>query len=230
VRELIKAVVFDLDDTLISEKSYTFSGFDAVSQILSKDLQKTSCEIATELKKLYCKDSSFVFNRLLDNYDFPYNQKYIETIVEAFRLHQPKIEFYSDVMPFLAFLKSMKIKAGIITDGYSITQKKKLEQLKASELFEAIIVTDDLGGRDFWKPNPMAFQLMRSKLKVKYSEMIYVGDNPSKDFYISQLHPVKTVKILRELSVHNDREYYKGIKEHYQVQSLGELVNIIIEK
>ena len=32
---MIKAVVFDLDDTLISEKEYVFSGFNVVSKEIS---------------------------------------------------------------------------------------------------------------------------------------------------------------------------------------------------
>ena len=49
-------------------------------------------------------------------------------------------------------------------------------------LVDYIIVTDELGGVEYRKPNPRAFETMKEKLGVEYSEMCYVGDNIKKDF------------------------------------------------
>ena len=40
---MIKAVVFDLDDTLISEKEYIKSGFKVISQKIAKEYKCKEC-------------------------------------------------------------------------------------------------------------------------------------------------------------------------------------------
>lgn len=76
------------------------------------------------------------------------------------------------MLPALEKLKSKNIKTGIITDGYAITQKQKIHALNAEKLFGEIIVTDELGGKKFWKPNPKAFEIMSNKLNVAFEEMV----------------------------------------------------------
>ena len=57
--------------------------------------------------------------------------------------------------------------------------------------------------------------------------MIYVGDNPAKDFHISADLPVRTARIIRENGIYNDREYLDGIKETYRIESLTDLLDLI---
>jgi putative hydrolase of the HAD superfamily len=61
---------------------------------------------------------------------------------------------------------------------------------------------------------------MKEKFKVNFDEMIYVGDNPEKDFYISKTYPIKTVRILRA-GVHTDKNYFKDIKEDFRIEKLS---------
>ena len=49
-------------------------------------------------------------------------------------------------------------------------------------MFDEIIITDDLGGIEYRKPNMKAFQIMRNKFGMEYEEMCYIGDNRLKDF------------------------------------------------
>ena len=44
-------------------------------------------------------------------------------------------------------------------------------------------MTDEIGGVDFRKPNDISFRIMQRKLKVPFEEMVYVGDNLSKDLH-----------------------------------------------
>ena len=54
------------------------------------------------------------------------------------------------------------------------------------KIIDEIIVTDELGGIEYRKPNPMAFKLMKDYFNLEYNEMIYIGDNPIKDFQAPQ--------------------------------------------
>lgn len=47
---------------------------------------------------------------------------------------------------------------------------------------DEVVITDELGGTEFRKPNETAFRLMQKKLQVQFEKMVYVEDNISKDF------------------------------------------------
>lgn len=79
-------------------------------------------------------------------------------------------------------------------------------------------------GREYWKPHPKAFEILKEKFDVEFNEMAYVGDNPEKDFYISKIIPVKTVRIYREDGVYKNNYYLNNIKENYSIQNLHELI------
>lgn len=222
---MVKAVIFDLDDTLVSEKKYIESGFCHVARILSKKLGITAERIFNELMDLSNENSKKVFNRFLFRHKINYTEDIIMHLVEEYQNHLPKIEFYDDVLPCLEYLRRKGCKTGIITDGYANSQRQKLIAVKAYDYFDEIIITDELG-RKFWKPHPKAFEIMRSKLGIKFNEMVYVGDNPEKDFYISNMFPIKTIRICRE-GMFQDKEYLNGIRETYLIYSLIEIKSII---
>lgn len=223
---MIKAVVFDLDDTLISEKEYIKSGFNEVSCKISSDHDLDSKVVYKVMYSEFEIHSKNVFNRALDRLNIDYNEDYILSLVECYRSHKPNIKFYEDVVACVRTLKEQEIKTGIITDGYGITQKAKLEVLEAYELFDNIIITDELG-REFWKPHPKAFELMVEKLNIKFNEMVYIGDNPKKDFYISSIYPIMTIRINREQSLYYNEDYLKGIKEMFTISDINSILNYI---
>ena len=216
---MVKAVIFDLDDTLISEQQYIESGYSHIATILSEKFQKDEKTIFTELMDLFNENPTNVFNRLLSGNGIDYSQEMIINLVQEYRNHMPNIKFYDDVFPCLEMLKEKGIKVGIITDGYANSQRKKLNALNAHYYFEEIIITDELG-REFWKPHPKAFELMKNKFNVEFDEMIYVGDNPEKDFYISEIYPIITVRIQRGSSVYERKQYKSDIKEKFLIDKL----------
>lgn len=223
---MIKAVVFDLDDTLISEKEYIESGYAHISKILSPKLKIEEDEIKSLLLKLLSISSKNVFNRLFDQLGVFYSREEIIELVEEYRNHLPNISFFEDVIPCLKLLRKEKIKTGIITDGFKNAQRQKLRAIKASKYFDEIIVTDELG-REFWKPHPRAFEIIKEKFAVEFTEMIYIGDNPSKDFYIGKDYPIKTIRIKREYGIHQNNPYLEKVYEHHLIKSLTELKNFL---
>lgn len=216
---MVKAVVFDLDDTLISEKEYIKSGYRHIAGIIEDRFAMDKNQVFDDLISLFKLSPLNVFNRLYDKYQIEYTKEMILDLVKEYRGHLPDIQFYNDVIPCLSELKKFGVKIGIITDGYAIAQRQKLKAIQADEYFDEIIVTDELG-RDYWKPHPKAFELMKERFKVNFDEMIYVGDNPEKDFYISKTYPIKTVRILRD-GVHSDKGYFKNIEEDFRIEKLS---------
>ena len=223
-----KAVIFDLDDTLISEDEYIRSGFAAVSRFLRDMYGWDERMTARQLYDLYLEDPKNVFNRLLSAHDIRYKDNEILELVEVYREHTPNVHFYPDVKPAFYSLKDKGIKLGLLSDGYAVTQRKKLTVLgvNGKKMFDKIIITDELG-RDYWKPDPRPFILMKEAFLADWSDMVYVGDNPEKDFFIGRDFPIATVRILRENSVYENSPYREGYRETARLNSLNDIMKIV---
>ncbi len=223
-----KAVVFDLDDTLISEDEYIRSGYRAVSQFLRDMYGWDERMTARQLYDLYLEDPKLVFNRLLEAHDIRYKDNEISELVGIYREHVPDVHFYPDVKPVLYAIKDKGLKLGLLSDGYAVTQRKKLTVLNVNgkKLFDKILITDELG-RDYWKPDPRPFIMMKEAFMVDWQDMVYVGDNPEKDFFIGRDFPIMTVRIMRENSVYANAQYREGYRETARINTLNDLLKII---
>ncbi len=206
---MIKAVVFDLDDTLIPEYEYVKSGFRAIAKKFGSELYET-------LWKLFCEDKKNVYQRA------GFSEEMCSLCIEIYRSHFPDIRLSNDTEKTLITLKEKGYKLGIITDGRPEGQRNKIKALGLDKIMDFIIVTDELGGETFRKPNPKAFELMREALGVEFDEMMYVGDNPKKDFYIGSIYPITTVRVLSD-GIYNDCDYLGGVKENFRIYNFEEL-------
>lgn len=226
---MIKAVVFDLDDTLISEKEYVLSGFRTVSKTISFRYNLDFKKVYEKMIVLFNESSQKVFNRILKNFDIEYSKEDIVNLISIYRQHEPKIKFYDDVIPTINKIKKMGIKIGIITDGYKETQRRKIKALRCEELFDEIIITDEFG-REFWKPHERAYRIIAEKLDVKLHEMIYVGDNETKDFVGANRLNINTVKINRLNGVYRNLNLSKEFNAKYEIRNIIDLINLIREE
>lgn len=221
----MRAVLFDLDDTLISEKEYVKSGYRAAAEAISPYIGESGESIYDGLWALFAESPQYVFNRFLENRGIAFQKEDILSLIRVYREHVPVIRFHGDVLETLSGLREKGCFLGIISDGYAVTQRRKADALHAGDYFDKIILTDTLG-KEYWKPSPKAFDMMREASGVPLDETVYVGDNPEKDFYISTIRPVKTARIYRQDGVYREREYREGVKETYSLHDLRELLTL----
>ena len=168
----VRGVIFDLDDTLYSEKQYVRSGFHAVAEWLNRDE-------AEEKLWNYFQEGKNAIDELLSEWG-QLNQK--EQCLRVYREHMPTIKLYEGTEALILRLKADGILVGIITDGRPEGQRNKLAALCLDSLVPDIIITDELGGVRFRKPNDIAFRIMQCRWGMPFEEMIYIGDNLNKDF------------------------------------------------
>lgn len=223
---MIKAIVFDLDDTLISEKEYVKSGFKVVSNKIAEDYGLNSEVVFNKMLELFEESAKEVFNRVLDSFNIKYTKEIIVELIKSYREHTPDIKFFDDVIPTINDLRNKGYKLGIITDGYKETQLRKIEVLKCRELFDEIIITDELG-REFWKPHEKAYRLMSEKLSVKLENMIYIGDNVMKDFITANKLHIETICIERISGIYNQAKMNKEYLSRYKIKNLYGLFKLL---
>jgi len=181
LKVFIKAILFDLDDTLYEESTFVASGFWAVAAHLAErfgvDRQKAFSDMMTVLTT---EGRGKIFDRVLERYGL-YSPYLVAALVRVYRSHMPSISLYPDVELTFWTLKENGVKLGIITDGLHVVQKRKVTALGLQDLVDIIIYTDELGG-EYWKPHPASFYRAVSMLGVESSEAAYVGNDPAKDF------------------------------------------------
>lgn len=223
---MIKAVVFDLDDTLISEKEYIKSGFKHISKLISKEHNIEAISIYESMNYLFKEDSKNVFNRLLDKLNIKYDVEYIKYLIHEYRSHMPSIDLYKDAQEILDCLRSNGIKLGMITDGYKITQRNKLKALNIEEYFECIVVTDELG-REYWKPHRKPYEIVKEELGLQYEDIVYVGDNINKDFITANKLGIHTVMINRVEGIYLNLDKDEEYKAKNIINTLTSLVEML---
>ncbi len=199
MRRQVKAVVFDLDDTLYNQRQHLARAFQAVGKLLEEEVGLNKNHVRKRLLELastHGSASGKLFNLLLEEFEIPVSKRLLKRMVEAFYSYKPrKLKPYKSALEVLTKLKKVGVKLGLLTDGNPELQRFKLKALGVEDYFDAMVVTDEFG-RSFRKPHPKGFREILRQLRVKPSEAVYVGDNPYKDFGGGKSIGMLTIRVL----------------------------------
>lgn len=218
---MIKLLISDLDDTLYPEVNFTYSGFRVVSDYLANKYHLSSEHLFQFLKKSFLNGfRGNNFNLLLDEFNIKEN---INNLINLFRKHEPQISLYPDAKEILNFLKNQQIKLILITDGYPITQKNKIAALKIKDYFDKIIINDISKGKD--KSNQKIYVDLINKMKINLSDIIFIGDNPKKDFKAPAKLGIRSIRIIRKKGIYRQDKDVQ--KPDFTITSLDSIKKII---
>ena len=179
MKKILKAILFDLDDTLYLEKDFVKSGFKTVATLIQND---NGIDKEVVYNRFWSIFNSGERKNIFDSYisEFGKINYTINELVNIYRSHVPNINLLPGIDEYLLSL-SRVYKLGLVTDGYIQMQKNKINALGLNNIFDQILITEELG-RKFWKPSTMPFSKICDKLGVIPMEAIYIADNPKKDF------------------------------------------------
>lgn len=204
----IKGVIFDLDDTLYSEKEYVRSGFKAVSEYLNGGYEEKLWS--------YFEAGKLAVDELLKELGRGAEK---ETALNIYHSHKPNIHLYDGVAEIIDELKNRGIKVGIITDGRPEGQRNKLEALGLD--VDDVIITDELGGTQFRKPCDIAFRIMITRWKLYPEDVVYVGDNVVKDFQSCRQLGMKSIWFKNE-----DGLYYSSEDIGLDISGISKITDL----
>ena len=221
---MIRAILFDLDDTLYDETQFVMGGFKAVSSYISNNAnvnQNVVYKLLLDVLEKHGRGQTFdiVLKKL-----GLYNKNLIPKLVEVYRTHKPKLSLYSEVRTVFSTLRKQGYKLGLITDGNVEVQRNKVEALKVKDFFDCMIFSDEYG-IEKQKPSFFPYQKAIEELKVSAKEEIYIGDNPYKDFITAKKMGIYTVRILR--GQYSDVRLHEEYEAGYQIKDLKEIFDII---
>ena len=186
----LKAVLFDIDDTLFSTTEFALRARrDAVEAMRRYGLKFPTDELLRELNEAISEfGSNFEhhFDKLLLRLPRSRLRGVNWSLVVAAAIvayHDAKftrLTPFDDVVPALDKLSRTDLLLGVVTDGLEMKQAEKLIRLRVAPYFppQAIFISDRIG---ISKPNPKLFQRACDELGVPPGQAIYVGDHPVKD-------------------------------------------------
>jgi putative hydrolase of the HAD superfamily len=199
-----RAVGFDLDDTLYPESQFVRSGFAAVADWLQGAADLPADETLRELTDLFGAGvRGDTFDRFLKRRGLPIGS-YRQRMVEVYRKHMPKLTPYADVVPTLTRLRA-RYRVGLATEGPAKVQHQKLDALGVRGLFQSVVILGE-GDRARWKPDPWPLERLAEGLAASPAEMVYVGDNPGKDFLAARRAGMSSVRVRRPDGLHRTEE------------------------
>lgn len=189
----MKAVLFDLDQTLYPEADYVRSGFRAVAQYAARLAALNGAAIEEELHAILRRDGrGRVFDTFVEAHHLAHRVS-AATLLHVYRTHTPAIRLHHDAATLLSRLDCA---LGLVTDGHPTAQRAKAAALGLAERFAVVICTGDLAA-GAGKPDPAGFKVCLERLGVEAVETAYVGDDPAKDFAAPRALGMRTVQVQR---------------------------------
>ena len=139
-------------------------------------------------------------------------------MVSVYRDHEPEIELETDARRLLDALHG-RCPLALITDGFHQAQRRKVEALGIEQSLSPLIYTDQWG-RQHWKPSDRAFRAVEQWSGLCGDQLVYIGDNPTKDFIAPRRLGWRTIRIRRPGGEHSRTEAPREADAHQQVESL----------
>jgi putative hydrolase of the HAD superfamily len=175
---MIRALIFDLDDTLYPEHEFVASGYRAVAKHLSATSGMPEEDIERTMMALWTREGRRNVLPAALNHCRCESVR-VEELVRVYRQHKPNIRLFPGYYDLLREFRSA-YRLGIITDGVSPVQRAKCAALGLEEIVDSIICTWEYG-KEKEKPNPYSFCLQMACLQVQPDEALFIGDNWEKD-------------------------------------------------
>ncbi|WLR42659.1 HAD family hydrolase [Bacillus carboniphilus] len=217
---MIKAVLFDLDGTLLnrdeSVKCFITNQYDRFQKFLSHLSKEDYVARFIELDKRGYVWKDKVYQKMVDEFNLQLSwEVFLEDYITMFKHH---CHPFPNLFDMLEKLKEKEIRLGMITNGKNPFQMDNIEALKIRDYFDVILISEEEGIK---KPNPDIFHRALKKLDVSSHESMFVGDNPMND--VNGAQEVGMIGIWKR-----DPEWIQ-VEADYVVEDLLELTEIIEE-
>jgi len=180
---MIKAVIFDLDNTLLDfmkMKEYAVKA--AIAGMIEAGLDIDNEESYKTIVSIYEKEgweNQQIFNYFLERTVGEVNNKYLAAAIVAYRrAREANLLLYPNVNHTLVELMKIGIKLAVVSDAPSREAWMRIYYLNLHHHFDIVLTFDDTNAR---KPSPIPFQMALKELKTEPSETLMVGDWPERD-------------------------------------------------
>jgi HAD superfamily hydrolase (TIGR02253 family) len=221
---MIKAVIFDLDNTLVDFMAMKKQAVDAaIHSMIDAGLKLSAGEARVRIDKIY-KEKGIEFQNVFDQllYDVfkRVDYKILSAGIIAYRrAREAALVPYPHVYLTLTELLKMGLKLAVISDAPAREAWLRLSYLNFHHLFDLVLTFDDTGER---KPSPVPFRRVLKLLGLEPQEALMVGDWAERDMVGAAKVGMKTV-----FARYGDT--FGTVETHadYDVNDITELISIV---
>lgn len=174
-------VLFDLDGTLLDNSASFARAFQVMKMLFPETFSQSAAFDLDGMIDLYkhhkpnpeaylsdyCAKTGWVLERRPEIF-----------VSFWFGLYLDYPVLYPEALPLLRNLKDKGYKLGIVTNGNTLTQSRKLRSCGVDDLVEVSLISDSVGVA---KPSPGIFYMALERLQSKAENTLFVGNNPDTD-------------------------------------------------
>ncbi|MCJ7840027.1 HAD family hydrolase [Lederbergia sp. NSJ-179] len=215
---MVKAVIFDLDGTLLNRDA-------SVQKFIGYQYERLREYLRHIPKEKYI--SRFIE---LDCHGYVWKDKVYQQMVQEFSIQKMSWqdllsdyveEFQYSCVGFPNLIQMLTqlqgvVSLGIITNGKGIFQMDNIKALKIDPYFSSILISEWEG---MSKPNPELFQKAALDLGVSVRECIYIGDHPINDIKGAEAVGMKTIW--------KKNPFWDKVETDYVIEDLSEIPHYV---
>jgi putative hydrolase of the HAD superfamily len=221
---MIKAVIFDLDNTLVDFMAMKRQAVDAaINAMIDAGLKLPVDDARKRIDKIYKErgiEFQNVFDQLLYDVFKKVDYKILSAGVIAYRrAREAALVPYPHVYMTLTELLKMGLKLAVISDAPAREAWLRLSYLNFHHLFDLVLTFDDTGER---KPSPVPFKKALKLLGLRPEEALMVGDWVERDMVGAAKVGMKTV-----FAKYGDT--FGTVETHadYDISDISELISVV---
>ena len=223
---MIKAIIFDLDNTLLDfVKMKQFAVKASIRAMNEAGLNVDEESGYKDVMELYMTtgwENQLVFDDYLKQTTGEVSNKILAAGVVAYRrAREATLLVYPNVNKTLIELLKTQIRLAVVSDAPSREAWMRLYYLNLHHVFDPVLTFDDTGAR---KPSPKPFKLALDKMNVGPDEALMIGDWPDRDVVGAKQIGMKTI-----FARYGDTFGTKESGADWDVNDIYEVVGIIKE-
>ncbi|MCM3404274.1 HAD family hydrolase [Cytobacillus oceanisediminis] len=216
---MIKAVIFDLDGTLLnrdeSVKMFIQKQFDRLIKLLGHIPKEKYVRRFMELDNRGYVWKDRVYQQLVSEFEIT-EITWEELLQDYINQFKNNCISFPNLISMLEELRTNNLALGLITNGKGQFQMDNIKALGIRDYFETILVSEWEGIK---KPDPQIFKRALDQLNVSPNESIFVGDHPDNDIKAAQNVGMK--------GIWKKDFQWNNVEADFIVDDLGELPLII---
>ena len=221
---MIKAVVFDLDNTLLDfMKMKEVAVKSAIKGMIEAGLDIDEKESYKDIVSIYEEfgwENQKVFDVFIDKMIGYVDNKFLAAGIVAYRrAREANLLAYPNVNRTLVGLTKLGIKLAVVSDAPSREAWMRIYYLNLYHFFDAVITFDDSGER---KPSSRPFEMALNKLKLEAKDSLMIGDWPERDVV-----GAKQIGMRTAFAVYGDTFGTKNSGADWDIQDVSEIITII---
>ncbi len=221
---MIKAIIFDLDNTLTDFiKMKRLSVEAAASAMIDAGLDMKAERIMRKLFKLYDQlgwEHQTIFQKFLQEETKTIDYRILAYAINAYRrVRVGFLEPYPHVIATLQKLKEKGITLAIVSDAPKIQAWMRLSAMKIDYFFDTVVTFDDTKQK---KPSPKPFEVALKKLRLPPEDCLMVGDMPERDIMGAKKMGMQTC-----FAKYGHRKGKKIVKADYELNDILDLLKIV---